>query len=182
MKGVEVPPHVDKLRALVRVSYFGNEPVDGFYHLSPRAAFHAGPETVLELLNSKLRVIPFLASGDDAVRLLTRLNIDWVMAGAHVDESLVCPPEFTGRLGEVVQVSFQDERRIEGTLRVESSQQQLRASDFLNLSDDYYPLDTRVGILLVNKSRVRETRIRAARAAAAAGATEAVEGPVKAAA
>src|SRR5438477_8355732 len=85
-----LPGYVKKHQASVRVCLPGQDPVDGVFSLSPDSPFHSGPQTILELLNSQLRTIPFLIpSSDDDVVLLTRVNIDWVVAGSGVEAELI---------------------------------------------------------------------------------------------
>ena len=70
---------VQKLRAHVRLSQPGDTPLDGYFCLLPEMDGQPRPETILELLNSTRRVIPFFRVADDNVVLFTRLNIDWVV-------------------------------------------------------------------------------------------------------
>ncbi|MGH2399150.1 MAG: hypothetical protein ACRDF6_04840 [bacterium] len=141
--------------------------MDGSLSLDPRTGREEGPETVLELLNSPLRVIPFILAADQSVLLLTRLNIDWVVAGPSVPASLIRPPAGDPGREEPVQVWFVDGRSMDGMLQLERSGHQSRASDLLNGRADFYPMTTRLGTLLVNKSRVRETRLLASSQATA---------------
>jgi hypothetical protein len=149
---------IQKLRAPVRLSQPGESPHDGFLCLLPELDGRR-PETILELLNSSRRVIPFLRPADDSVVLLTRLNIDWVVVGAQVDPAWVMPRRFPGTREQSVQLHFLDGRSMEGDVRWHSPGADIRLSDFLNDPADFYPLATRVGTLMVNKSRVRETRV-----------------------
>ncbi len=151
--------YIEKDRAAVRVSEPGRDPMDGFFALAPTTPLRDGPETILDLLNSKQRVVPFIHGEDRTVLLLTRLNIDWVMAGPGVDRDHVCPRNYIVTREERVQVSFLDGRVIEGLIQMELPEDFNRASDFLNGTDDFFPLVTRLGTLIVNKARVRETLV-----------------------
>lgn len=153
------PPVIQKLRAPVRLSQPGESPLDGFLCLLPELDGLHRPETILELLNSPRRVIPFLRPSDESVVLLTRLNIDWVVVGAQVDPVWVMPKRFPATREQSVQLHFFDGRTMEGEVRWPSPGADIRLSDFLNDAADFYPLATRVGTLMVNKSRVRETRV-----------------------
>lgn len=152
------PAYIEKLRVAVRIAQFGHDPIDGRFCLTRSAA---GPstsaETVLDLLNSSLRVLPFLVEFENSVRLLTRLNLEWAMAGENVPEEMVLSREERGR-EEPVEIEFLNGNAIRGTVRIPLSAG-FRASDFLNTAPDFYALHTRLGILLVNKLRVRETRL-----------------------
>lgn len=151
--------YIEKLRIPVRVCQPGEEPVEGQFALCPQSPLHGGPETMLEMLNSGSRVVPFVRAADEAVLLLTRQSIDWVTAGDGVERALMCPPAFRFTREERIEVRFVDGRRIEGLIQMELPEDFSRASDFLNGSEEFYPLLTRNGIVLVNKVRVCETRV-----------------------
>lgn len=150
---------IQKLRAPVRLSQPGDSPLDGYFCLLPDVHGPGVPETILELLNSSRRVIPFFRIADDNVVLFTRLNIDWVMPGAQVDPGWVMPRRVHATREQNVHLQFFDGREMEGAVRWTSPGADIRLSDFLNDAADFYPLVTRVGILMVNKNRVRETRV-----------------------
>lgn len=148
--------YIAKRRAPVRISQSGLDPFEASIWLAPQSAQHDGPETILELLNSQLRVIPLHRPGEDSIMLAMRLNLDWVMATNEVDTSLICPPTYWVTREERVKVSFTDGSSMDGLLRMELPPEINRPSDFLNSPDDFFPLATRMGILLVNKARVRD--------------------------
>lgn len=150
---------IQKLRAPVRLSQPGDSPLDGYFCLLPDLDGQGRPETILELLNSSRRVIPFFRIADDNVVLFTRLNIDWVVPGAQVDSEWVMPRRIHATREQSVHLQFFDGREMEGAVRWTSPNADIRLSDFLNDAADFFPLVTRVGILIVNKNRVRETRV-----------------------
>jgi len=150
---------IQKLRAPVRLSQPGDSPLDGYFCLLPDADGRGRPETILELLNSSRRVIPFFRIADDNFVLFTRLNIDWVVPGAQVDSDWVMPRRVHATREQRVHLQFFDGREMEGDVRWTSPGADIRLSDFLNDAADFFPLVTRVGILMVNKNRVRETRV-----------------------
>jgi hypothetical protein len=150
---------IQKLRAPVRLSQPGENPVDGYLCLTPEVGGQPRPETILELLNSPRRVIPFLRVHDESVALLTRLNIDWVVVGSQVDPTWVMPQRSPAMREQSVRLQFFDGRTMEGDVRWASPGADIRLSDYLNDRADFYPLVTRVGIMMVNKNRVREARV-----------------------
>ena len=150
---------IQKLRAPVRLSQPGDSPLDGYFCLLPDLDGQGRPETILELLNSSRRVIPFFRVADDNFVLFTRLNIDWVVPGAQVDPEWIMPRRVHSAREQSVHLQFFDGREMEGAVRWSSPNADIRLSDFLNDATDFYPLVTRVGILMVNKNRVRETRV-----------------------
>ncbi len=152
-----MPEYVEKYRAAVRVCLPGQDPIDGEIALGPHSRTRQGGETMLELLNTPQRVIPLILP--HTVLLITRLNIDWVLAGKGVDADLVCPRSYVVSREESVQVTFNDGRAIDGMIQMEMPEGMNRASDFLNCPDDFFPLRTRLGVAIVNKVRIRNTRV-----------------------
>ncbi len=151
--------YIAKRQVPVRISQPELVPFDGCLWLAPQSGTHAGHETILELLNSSLNVIPVHRPGEEAVLLATRLNLDWVMATDIVDPSLVCPPTYWVTREERVKVTFIHGGSMDGLIRMELPPEINRPSDFLNGPEDFFPLVTRMGILLANKQRVREMSV-----------------------
>ena len=147
-------PHVDKLLVPARVMLPGPEHVGGFFALAPATPFRDGPESLLELLNGGSRVVPFIRAADEAVLLLSRDTIDWIEVDAHVDPAWVRPATFMVTREEHVQVRMLDGRKIEGRVSMELPEHLNRISDYLNLPEDFFPLATRAGTMLINKARL----------------------------
>ena len=154
-----MPEYISKLRAAVVVCQVGQEQMEGSLSLSPQAEFHHGPETILERLNARDRILPFHRREDGAVLLLTRLELEWVAAGRGVGRELVCPRNYQVTREERVQVRFTSGNEIVGLLQMELPEMLNRASDFLNGEDDFFPLVTEQGVVLLNKHRVLHTRV-----------------------
>jgi hypothetical protein len=154
-----MPEYIPKLRAAVRIGQPGHEPVLGFIALAPQAEFHAGPETLIERLNHRDRVIPFQRLEDDAMLMLTRLDLEWVAASPSVAPELICPPTYLVTREERVRVRFKSGEELEGLIQMELPENFNRASDFLNGPDDYFALVTVDGVRLVNKLAVLDTRV-----------------------
>lgn len=146
--------YVEKIRVPVRVSQAGLPPIDGYLALGPQAEFHAGPETLLERLNNVSRVIPFQRAADERTLLLSRTDIDWVAADPAVASSLVCPPTYQVTHEEGVGIRLVGGESLEGKVQIELPEHLNRASDFMNGPEDFFPLVTPFGVLLVNKQRV----------------------------
>lgn len=146
--------YVQKIRVPVRVSQGGMPPLDGYLALGPQAQFHAGPETLLERLNEPGRVIPFQRADNERTILLNRADIDWVAAEPSVAPSLLCPPTFTVTHQESVDLRLVGGAALEGQVQIDLPEHLNRASDFINGPEDFFPLLTPFGVLLVNKQRV----------------------------
>lgn len=151
--------YIEKQRVPVRVSLPAADPLDGYLSLALESPEHEVPETIFEVLNSSRQVIPFVRSDDQSVLLLTRVNIDWVMAGESVDRRLLFPPTFLVTREESVRVFFTDGRVLDGLIQLALTDDRNRTSDFLEGGQDFYALTTRLGTVFVNKARVRETRV-----------------------
>jgi hypothetical protein len=154
-----MPEYVSKLRAAVVVCQVGQEQMEGTLSLSPQAEFHYGPETILERLNSRDRILPFHRREDGAVLLVTRAELEWVAAGRGVGRELVCPHTYQVTREERVQVCFVSGQQMTGLLQMELPEMLNRASDFLNGEEDFFPLVTEQGIVMINKRRVLYTRV-----------------------
>jgi hypothetical protein len=154
-----VQPFIEKIRVPVRVHQSGIEKIQGWFALGPQARFHDGPETLLELLNSPARVIPFVRAADEAVLLVQRQAILWVEAAAEVDPGWIRPPSFSVAREERVQVFFDDGRRMEGLLQMDLPEEMNRASDYLNGVDDFFPLITPGATAIIHKSRLSAVRL-----------------------
>jgi len=154
-----MPEYVSKLRAAVVVCQVGQEQMEGSLSLSPQAEFHHGPETILERLNARDRVLPFHRREDGAVLLLSRLALEWVAGGRGVGRELVCPRNYQVTREERVQVRFTSGNEMLGLLQMELPEMLNRASDFMNGEEDFFPLVTEQGAVLLNKHHVLHTRV-----------------------
>lgn len=146
--------YIEKLRVPVRVSQAGLAPIDGYLALDPQAEFHVGPETLLERLNSVSRVIPFQRGEDDRTLLLSRADVEWVAADPAVAPNLVCPTNYQVTSEERASLRLASGATLEGQVQMELPEHLNRASDYINGTDDFFPLMTPFGVLLVNKLRV----------------------------
>ena len=151
-----MPEYIEKLRVNVRISRGGQPPVDGRLSLAPHSALHAGPETLLELLDPATGFLPFERAADDAIVLLSRGDIEWVMAGPAVEAGLVRPLVYRFTREERVRVHLRSGEEIGGLIQMELPEDLNRVSDYLNGPERYFPLATRRGTYLVHKASVRE--------------------------
>jgi len=151
-----MPEYVEKLRVNVRISRAGQPVVEGLVSLSPHSAVRPGPETLLELLDPATGFLPFERSADDAVVLLSRQDIQWVMAGPEVEGDLVRPQPFRYTREERVRVTLRSGEDLDGVVHMELPEYLNRISDYLNGPERYFPLRTRSGTFLIHKAAVRE--------------------------
>lgn len=151
--------YVEKIAVAVQLALRGESAISGVLSLAPHAEHHDGPETLLERLDLPTRIIPFRRASDDAMLLVNRAAIDWVCAGPDVEARLIRPSAFMFTREEKVLVRLIGGATFEGVLAMEAPQEFNRASDFLNGEEDFFPLTTASGTLLVNKRRVLEVRV-----------------------
>jgi len=158
-----MPQIVQKIRVPVRLARIGTPPVAGLVSLFPRAELHDGPETLLECLNAPPRILPFQVTGEDAVLLITRDQVEWVQPDPSVEPRLVRPEPYLATHEELVQVHMMGGRILEGILSMEMPHEFNRPSDYLNGAECFFPLRMQLGTRLLNKTCVSAVRVRAAR-------------------
>ena len=156
-----MPHYVEKIRVPVRLARQGAPPAAGMLSLSPQAEMHDGPETLLERLNTRQRVLPLQQPGSELVLLVTRLQIEWVEAGPDVPPVLVRPVPYLATREELVRVSTASGGVFEGVISMEMPHEFNRASDYLNGDEDFFPLQMPDATRLVNKRHVVEVLVRA---------------------
>ena len=150
--------YVAKHRAFVRLSLPHQEPIAGELALNPNSALRDGPQTLLELLNSPHRTLPF-ERADGQVLLVTRLQIHYIAPGPDVPAEYVSPPSFVVSREEQVSLTFADGHNVTGRIQIELPDHLNRTSDFLNAADDFFALRTAGGVMLVNKACMRDMRV-----------------------
>jgi len=151
--------YIEKIKVSVQLAMRGETPAAGLLSLAPHAELHQGPETLLERLNLPTRIVPFQRACDDAILLVNRVAIEWVSAGTDVESKYVRPHAYQFTREERVHVRLIGGAVFEGVLAMELPQEFNRTSDFLNSEDDFFPLTSPSGTLLVNKRRVLEVRV-----------------------
>ena len=149
---------VDKIRVMVDIAEPGHEPMHGVMAVASRTPQHSGAETVIDVLNSDLRVIP-VTRPDGSTVLYTRLQIAWVRTATDVEQALVWPGTYRVTKEEQVLVEMEDGSRLAGRVQMELPEDLNRNSDFLNGGEDFFPLLARAGTYLVNKAKVRATAL-----------------------
>ena len=152
-------PIVEKLMVPAKVMMPGPEQILGTFSLMPVSPSHLGPEALLDLLNAPTRMLPFIRWSDGTTLLLRRLAIDWVEVDGGIDPAWVRPRTFLVTREEHVQVRLIDGRLIEGRVSMELPDDMNRVSDFLNLPEEFFPLATRTGSVIVNKARIWGVRL-----------------------
>ncbi len=152
--------NIEKLRVPVSLALIGCAPLEGRLSLAPNAELHDGPETLLERLNARIRMLPFHRAEDDAFLLVVRSQVEWLAAGPEVAPQLVRTLHYQHTREEHVRVRLAGGATFDGVLAFEMPHEFNRVSDFLNGDEDFFPLRTARGTLLVHKDRVLDVQIR----------------------
>lgn len=151
---------VQKLRVPVRLCLAGTAAVSGNLFVASCSESREGPESVLDRLNSAVRVLPFERAGDGAMLMVVRARVDWVLAAPEVPPFLVQPPHFLPTREERVRVRTHDGGAFDGVLAFEMPHERNRVSDFLNAGEDFFPLGTPQGTVLLRKDAVLDVELR----------------------
>jgi hypothetical protein len=150
-------PGAFKYRLPLTFSMVGGPPVAGWISLSRHSEYRHGPQTLLERLNDKVRIVPVVHS--DVTHLVNRMLIEYAEAAPGVDASLIGPAAFEVTREEHAHVRLRSGRLLEGVIAMEVAEHSHRTSDFLNGQDDFFALRCGPRTLLVNKRRVRDVRL-----------------------
>ena len=150
-------PSAFKYRLPLTLSIVGGPPVAGWISLSRHSELRRGPQTLLERLNDKVRVLPVVHS--EVTHLVNRMLIEWAEAAPGVDSTLVGPAAFLVTREEHAIVRLRSGRLLEGIIAMEMPENFNRTSDFINGTEDFFALRSGPRTLLVNKRRVREVRL-----------------------
>ena len=142
------------------MSIAGGPAVAGWVSISRHSEFRSGPQTLLERLNERVRVVPVVEQG--ATRLVTRALIEWAEPAPGVDPALVGPAAFAVTREEHARVRLRSGEVLEGVIEMEMPQGYNRTSDFINGEADFFALRSGERTMLVNKRRVRDVQLDAA--------------------
>lgn len=151
--------YIDKLQVPVRLAQPGLDPRDGFLMLAPRIGSEDRIESLLELLNSRRTVIPFITEVDHSVLLINRTSIDWIAVRPSTPPGCILPPGVEWNQSERAELLFADRRRVEVSIAWYAENSGHRLSDFLNACDSFVASLAGFGLLIWNKNRVLEWRI-----------------------
>jgi hypothetical protein len=144
----------------VQLAIAGGPGVAGWMWLSRHSEFRGGPQTLLERLNERVRVVPVVEQ--QATTLVTRALIEWAEPAPGVEAELVGPAAYSVTREEHARVRLRSGEVLEGVIEMEMPQGYNRTSDFINGEADFFALRSGDRTLLVNKQRVRHVRLDAA--------------------
>lgn len=150
-------PSAFKYRLPVMLSITGGPPVAGWLSVSRHSELRHGPQTLLERLNERVRVLPVVHS--EVTHLVTRSHIEWAQAAPGVDPTLIGPAAFGVTREERASLRLRSGRVLHGVIAMEMPVDFNRTSDFLNGDDDFFAIRCAEQTLIVNKRRVRDVRL-----------------------
>lgn len=155
-----VPEYVEKLRIGVEIVTASGERLAGSIAVLPVAAFHDGPETLLDRLNAGDRVFPLEGGAPGGgVLLVNPHDVECVHPAPGTELELVRREHVGPPRAERVRVRLRSGTELEGLVRFELPPGFNRISDFLNGPEDFYALDTPDGVWIVHKGLVSSTRL-----------------------
>lgn len=131
----------------------GQEVVRGHLFLAMTAKGHAGPETVLDLMNEAEPFFVLRVEGQPPVRLVNKdqvveIEVDSAEAGGGSQDSAAVAKE------EEMAVSFRDGFVLEGRALVEMPPTKSRLIDFLNHSERFFALVGEDRAHIVNRRHI----------------------------
>jgi hypothetical protein len=150
-------PNTLKYRLPVTFSVTGGAAVSGWVSLQRHSEFRRGPQTLLERLNERVRVLPVVER--EFTHLVSRALIEWAEPGEGVDAGLVGPSSYAVTHEERASVQLASGETLEGIVEIEMPHGYNRTSDFINGEDDFFALRCAERTLLVNKRRIRDLRL-----------------------
>lgn len=140
-------------RVAARVTMVEGVTIEGDLHLQPRTAYHASPETPLEMLNRADHFFPMtLAHGE--VVLVGKAQVSTVaFEGPPADPER----QSIARVLEL-EITVAGGRELRGIAASELPPNKSRASDFLNAPEAFLELTTSEATICVNRAHIRAAR------------------------
>lgn len=143
---------IERKTVEVAIRFLGQEVVGGHLFLALMAKNHAGPETVLDLMNEPDPFFVLKVEGQPPVRMVNKERIVEVeVSGQPVEEPSVSKEE-------EMTLMFQDGFSLSGTARVELPPAKSRLIDFLNNSDRFFELRDGGALHIVNRKHISHVK------------------------
>ncbi len=148
---------VERRTVEVAIRFPGQEVVRGHLFLALTAKGHAGPETVLDLMNEPEPFFVLKVDGEPPVRMINKERIIEVEVGP-ADEPPEDDPGQAVAKEEEMTLMFQDGFGLSGTARVELPPAKSRLIDFLNYSERFFSLRDGGGTHVVNRKHISHVK------------------------
>lgn len=143
---------VERKTVEVAIRFLGQEVVRGHLFLALMAKSHAGPETVLDLMNEPEPFFVLKVEGQPPVRMVNKERIVEVEVSGQPEEEPSVSKE------EEMTLMFQDGFSLSGTARVELPPAKSRLIDFLNNSDRFFELRDGGALHIVNRKHISHVK------------------------
>jgi hypothetical protein len=143
---------VEMIKKKAEIVFFNASPIVGSFYVSRQAATHKGSETVLEILNSNKKYLPFETKENDIVLLQKGGVMMVILEDSEIGEKA---PFLQGISAEVFFISGDP---IMGKVYSDLPKSHSRLSDFLNLSEVFFHLEVEDNDYLVNSQFVKFVR------------------------
>ena len=143
-----IPFKLERLRKKAGVFFAQGEPLWGHFFISPVSANHDGEETVLELLMSGQRYVPFETT-DGQVALILISNIVKVLMEDNQHHMQNSATEHIN-----VELCFISGETMRGKVCFTMPETHSRLSDFLNQSPGFFYLEAEGRLYLINHRHI----------------------------
>jgi hypothetical protein len=145
---------IPKRDVAVRIRLDQGDEMSGRVFLDFIDVIHRGEQTLLDKFNDDYRWFP-MRRDDGSMHIVNRDRIVLITPGDDIPSELVRKESGGAFRCESVAVAFADDLDgIEGQIAMDLPDEFCRASDFLNFPQDFFPLETADGPVLVAKRHV----------------------------
>lgn len=136
----------------------GRPPQEIALFIHRRAASHAGPERPSDILAEREAFIP--VQGIEGVELIHKESIAWITVAVELEMSGQTEAEAWLRSQDKgrIEISFDDGRALQGDVFLTLPEGKRRLQDFLNEAGQFFQVQDRGAVHLVNRSRVVSVR------------------------
>jgi len=150
---------IPKRDVAVRIRFDTGDEQSGRVFLDFIDVIHRGEQTLLDKFNDDYHWFP-LRRDDGSMHIVNRDRIVLVEPGDDLPSGLVRKESGGAFRRESVAVAFADDgENLEGQIAMDLPDEFCRASDFLNFPQDFFPLETPDGPVLVAKRHVTALRV-----------------------
>lgn len=143
---------VERRTVEVAIRFLGQEVVRGHLFLALMAKSHAGPETVLDLMNEPEPFLVLKVEGQPPVRMINKERVIEIEASVQPEEDQAVGKE------EDMALMFQDGFSLSGTARVELPPTKSRLIDFLNHTERFFELRDGGSLHIVNRKHISHVK------------------------
>lgn len=145
----------EKRRADAVICLSNGESVIGCFFVGAQCAHHAGPERIVDLLNSEPGFLPFESRDASGVRLVL-YNPSHIVTATVADHEPSLDPGHSVATRHVVSMLLSTGQRLTGAISVYRPEGQTRLSDWSKQVDAFHYLETGTFTIIVNAAHIVE--------------------------